>query len=42
MKIQDPPIYRVSYELSVSVLRFARDMPDKYQANYEVERSGKG
>jgi hypothetical protein len=33
MKIQDPPIYRVSYELSVSVLRFARDMPDKYQAN---------
>lgn len=33
MKIQDPPIYRVSYELAVSLLRFSRDIPEKYQAN---------
>jgi hypothetical protein len=33
MKFQDPPVYRASYELSISVLRFARDLPEKYQSS---------
>ena len=33
MKNQEPPIYRASYELSITLLRFTRDLPDKYQGN---------
>ncbi|NCU40046.1 hypothetical protein EOL99_04140 [Candidatus Falkowbacteria bacterium] len=32
MKFQDPPVYRASYEMSIAVLRFARDLPEKYQS----------
>lgn len=31
MKYKEPPVYRVSYEMSISVLRFVRDLPVKYQ-----------
>lgn len=31
MKYQDPPVYRASYEMSVAILRFVRDLPLRYQ-----------
>ena len=36
MKNQDPPVYRASYELSITILRFARDLPDKYRSNLSL------
>ncbi|MDA3803029.1 MAG: hypothetical protein PF488_04045 [Patescibacteria group bacterium] len=36
MKSQDPPIYRASYELSLAILRYAQDLPEKYQKSFAL------
>jgi len=36
MNYQEPPVYRASYELSIATLRFARDLPERYQSNLSL------